>query len=78
MIMVSILDWFENLKAVECLFCEASISKKTAREHSCPQKAEAEHRLGTKLAAYDPLEVLDVEARRRELVSRMARLQQQS
>jgi|HubBroStandDraft_4_1064222.scaffolds.fasta_scaffold844403_2 hypothetical protein len=76
--MVALLDWFEELKTVECLFCEAPVPKETAREHSCPQKTEAEHRLGTKLAVYDSLEIIDVEARRRELVSRMARLQQQS
>jgi hypothetical protein len=78
MIMVTLLDWYERLKTVRCLFCEVSLSKSAARKHTCPTKAEVEHRLGTRLAVYDPLEIIDVEARRRELVSRMARLQQQS
>jgi hypothetical protein len=76
--MVALLDWYEGLKTVACLFCGASILKKAAHKHNCPQKSQAEHRLGTKLAVYDSLEIIDVEARRRELVSRMARLQQQS
>jgi hypothetical protein len=76
--MVALLDWYERLKTVACLFCGVSILKKAAHKHNCPQKAQAELRLGTRLATYDPLEIIDVEARRRELVARMARLQQQS
>ncbi len=42
---------------VACLFCEEKMSKKLAKQHTCPHKQGAERRLGARLAVYDALEL---------------------
>jgi hypothetical protein len=54
----SAIEKYLGLKKVECLFCESIVSKKFAKRHNCPPKIAAEIRLGSKLATYDPVELL--------------------
>jgi len=52
------LEQYFQLKEVTCLFCDEIVSKKLAKQHSCPPKQAAEIRLGSKLATYDPVSIV--------------------
>jgi len=50
-----------------CLYCDRNFSARLrAKTHSCPEKQDAERRLGVKLATYDPVSrFLEIEASKR-------------